>query len=96
MKEIKLIYASAVLSGILMIMLRMLVYRLLHDRRLLNKVGRPRLFFFSDTLPIRLIYFRDASIGNFERCVFGLYALIWLAFIISLVAMLILLIRSGF
>lgn len=91
----KEISVAVAVFGIAMVVLRMLAYSILRDRDLLKKAGSPRFFFFSDALPIRLLFLRDVSIGGLARGVFFLYALSWIIFVISLAALIISFVIKG-
>ena len=79
--------AAVMIFGAAMIILRFVSYSILERLGLLSRLGGPRLFFFSDLLPFRLLFLKDASVGAVTRLVFSAYAFSYAAFLVLLIIM---------
>lgn len=81
----EMICVAVLVSGLSMIILRINVYGVLKKRHLLDRLGKPRRFFFSDALPIRLIFLRGQVVGNRDKALFWIYFFSWAIFVTGLV-----------
>ena len=80
-----MICVAVLVSGLSMMMLRIKVYGVLKKKRLLDRLGNPRRFFFSDALPIRLLFLHGQVAGNRDKVLFWIYFFSWAIFVTGLV-----------
>jgi hypothetical protein len=81
----EMICVAVLVSGLSMIVLRAKVYGVLKRRRLLDRLGNPRRFFFSDALPVKLLFLHGQVVGNRDKALFWGYFFSWAIFITGLV-----------
>jgi hypothetical protein len=79
MNALDLTAAAFSVSGLINFSTRPAVIRLLHRMGVFEPLGAPRTFFYSDALPLRVVFlpFRTAS----DKALAALYLASWLLFI---------------
>lgn len=75
---------TAIISWLGLIVMRIAVIDLLRRRGVYQKVGAPRQLFFSDLLPIKLLFFYDSSLSSKDRLLLKYFLIVWLLAIGSL------------
>lgn len=87
MDELLTIIAGiGVSSAAVMLVLRVVVIDLLERKGLREELGWPRRFFFSDLLPVRLLFLHNAALGRTDKAVFKIFFFAWAIGTLCLVA----------
>lgn len=91
MAKIEIVYLFGMLSGLAMVVLRSAAIGLLKRKGVYERTGSPRRLFFSDVLPLRLLFLQGAHFSLSDRLlVIGLF-LSWATFLVALILLLLLL-----
>lgn len=81
----EMICVAVFVSGLIMIVSRLRIYTVLRKKNLLEKLGNPRRFFFSDALPIKLVGIGTSFTERYDRALIWVYLLSWVVFLAGIV-----------
>jgi hypothetical protein len=84
MTALELTATACGISGIIHFSTRPAVIRMLHRMGLFESLGAPRIFFYSDTLPLRTVFlpFRNSA----DKTLAAVFLVSWISFLRFLVA----------